>query len=106
MTYVATVNVPGYLLMDDEPPTFDTTREAWQYLADERQHSEDDSTATGDPYSDTYNELQGLAQQGTDAMWDGTGTVHGPTPGRNADDPHDQGLAYSVTVTVAEDDDQ
>lgn len=33
--YVATINVPGYLPMDDDPPVFDSAREAWQYLVGE-----------------------------------------------------------------------
>lgn len=41
MGFLATVNVPGYLPEDNDPPVFDTPQEAWQYLADERERGED-----------------------------------------------------------------
>lgn len=33
--FTAGSNTPGYLPTDDDPPTFDTAREAWQYLVGE-----------------------------------------------------------------------
>jgi len=92
MRYIATVSVPGYLPMDDDPPVFGTPGEAWSYLADERRESED--AAMGDyygivPVTDTVKALD-IAAQGT-----ATGTVYGPTPGYDGD--HDLGLAYTVS---------
>lgn len=74
MPYVATINTPGYLPWDDEPPVFETPREAWDYLAGERSRAEDEQCyAHGDVvecekgfgcqwspeagYSDTFGEL-------------------------------------------------
>jgi hypothetical protein len=96
--YVATVNVPGYLPMDDEPPTFDTASEAWSYLAEQLRENEDQLDLPGDSYSGTVLELEANSMQ---TMADGTpynfrGTVYGPTPGYDGD--HDLGLAYSVDI--------
>lgn len=89
--YVATINVPGYLPMDDEPPTFDTISEAWNYLADERKDSELMSEyPDGTPLSDTYRNLLHMATI-PDPQ---TGSIYGATPGYEGD--HDLGLAYSV----------
>lgn len=118
MPFVATINVPGYMPMDDAPPEFDTARDAWQYLLGERKESEDqgcDETCEPgcewsertDAYSDTWSTLDTLGNQRgdcTDEEWwllhgmssDGQGTVYGRTPGYHGD--HDLGLAYSVTV--------
>lgn len=91
--YVATVNVPGYLPMDDDPPVFDTAREAWAYLADERDRAIDDVWQEGDPDTDdACVELLYLAETGPEP---GVGTVYGSTPGYEGD--HDLGLAYSVS---------
>ena len=106
--YVATVNVPGYLPMDDDPPVFDTAAEAWAYLAAERERHEDDLGTWDEPlgeYSDTLMYLRYSA--GSEVTYgsphedypldpDGTGTIYGPTPGY--DGSHDLGLAYSVTL--------
>ena len=89
MRYVATINVPGYLPMADDLPEFDTAAQAWQYLADERRHEEDD-TDDGDPYSDTHATLVRQAEEDG-----GAGTIYGDTPGYEGD--HDLGLAYTVT---------
>jgi hypothetical protein len=104
-TYLATTYVPGYLPMDDDPPTFDDPREAWEYLAQLRKEGEDHvlEDEGGDGYSATVNVLEALAagdweNYGTDAV--GTGTVIGETPGGRM---HDLGLAYSVTVIDDED---
>lgn len=91
--YVATINTPGYLPMDDNPPVFDTAREAWEYLATERGYAEDDAPG-GVDYSDTWHTLQALGTG--EAEGDQPGTVYGPTPGHDGD--HDLGLAYTVSV--------
>lgn len=98
MPYIATINVPGCLPDDTEPHVFDTTREAWEYLADERKRDEDDVPSDGG-YSETANtlellsgDLNGLTAIGAD---DGCGTVTGSTPGYEGN--HDLGLAYSVS---------
>lgn len=90
--YVATINVPGYLPMDDEPPTFETAQEAWAYLADERRNAEDEEEGE---YSTTVDELDAhAAAAGSGAPFD-VGTVYGDTPGY--DGSHDLGLAYCVS---------
>lgn len=104
MKYLATVNIPGYLPQDDEPPTFDTAREAWEYLADERERDElpDDLNHLSRTWRELYalgmlddpeHTQRWIAVLGLDP--DGTGTIYGPTPGY--DGQHDLGLAYSVT---------
>lgn len=105
--FVATTNTPGYLPMDDDPPVFESARDAWRYLADERiRHEDDMADDTFKGFSATANTLEGIADgvlnrddMGLDADW--TGTIYGDTPGYDGD--HDLGIAYSVTVT--EDDD-
>jgi hypothetical protein len=106
--YVATINVSGYLPQDDELAVFDDVREAWAYLAGERERAEDDAYS-GDPgaeysedYSPTFHVLDGLGNGGRFASAvreagltaDGRGTVYGPTPSYDGD--RDLGLAYSV----------
>jgi hypothetical protein len=88
MRYIATMNTPGYLPQDDEPPVFDTAPEAWAYLAEERRHVEDEE-GEGD-YSDVVNELDAYESSGH-----GPDVVYGPTPGYTG--RHDLGIAYSVT---------
>lgn len=107
MGYVATINIPGYLPQDDEPPVFDTPAEAWQYLADERERGEDSAYVEGDSeeYSATYTNLKAIAAHCAAGMpgdthpvnLDGTGTVYGDTPGYDGN--HDLGLAYCVTLS-------
>lgn len=99
--YLATINIPGYLPMDDEPPTFDTARGAWEYLAEIRRGEEDAALVTVDsgpsedePYSSTVNDLDAKAQSGLETV----GTVYGDTPGYEGS--HDLGLAYSVTLAI------
>ena len=107
--YVATINIPGYLPMDDEPPIFETAQEAWQYLAEERELSEsefvyDDRGVDGHngefacALSETLHVLIAHASDKwlvTD--FERAGTVYGDTPGYDGD--HDLGLAYCVTWT-------
>lgn len=91
MSYLATVNVPGYLPMDDEPPVFETAAEAWGYLAEERERGWDTFGAE-DGRDDTLDELEALAAQTISSV----GTIYGSTPG--SDSEHDLGLVYSVTM--------
>jgi hypothetical protein len=115
--YVATINVPGYLPMDDDPPTFSTAQAAWSYLAGERENAEDDAAADDEEPGDYSSTRERLAVLGTEAHWshadvaswlddlgiapDGTGTVYGDTPGAGSE--HDLGLAYSVSLAELDD---
>lgn len=111
MKYLATTNVPGYLPMDDDPPTFDTAREAWAYLADERIRDEDmgfDAVdAEPDPedggYSSLVNTMESIGN-GTLSFEEhdfvgiastGEGTLWGPSCPPLM---HDLGLNYTVTI--------
>jgi hypothetical protein len=108
MKFLATLNTPGYSPWDDDPPTFDEPRQAWEYLADSRRDAEDSAFNPGDDtgFSETVNTLESLGN-GTLSLdevgTDGTGTVYGDTPGYDGD--HDLGLAYNVTVCEPCDDD-
>jgi hypothetical protein len=87
--YVATINVPGYLPVDDEPPVFDEAREAWQYLVSEvdrqwDEYPEDVNGACVEAHTAMHNVDQSQP-----------GTVYAPTPGYEGS--HDLGLAYSVS---------
>ncbi len=97
MGFLATINVPGYLPVEDEPHVFETAHEAWQYLMNERMADEDAAEVPGLGYSITVTRLSDRmvdsAADGT--SWDGTDTYYGDTPGYDGD--HDLGLAYSVT---------
>jgi hypothetical protein len=90
--YVATINTPGYLPMDDDPPVFDTAAEAWAYLAEERERAEDEDEST-DEYSGTLTALRELADPRRELV---PFTVYGDTPGYDGD--HDLGLAYTVSI--------
>lgn len=87
--YVATINVPGYLGMDDEPPTFETIKEAWEWLASERERGEDGADCKHGTCEEALREL--LSQ-------DHCGSVHLHTPGYDGD--HDLGIMYSVDVVT------
>lgn len=96
--FLATINVPGYLPMDDDPPVFDTPTEAWEYLAAERRCEEDEGPNFFDgpgPYSETVDRLDAWASAGH-----GPDFFIGDTPGYDHSDPahdHDLGLVYTVT---------
>lgn len=92
--YVATINTPGYLPEDCDPPLFDTAREAWQYLVSEVERSWDDypDDANG-ACVDAHTQMHNLDQSRE-------GTVYAPTPGY--DGFHDLGLAYSVSIAEDE----
>lgn len=100
MRYVATINVPGYMPTDDDPPVFDTAAEAWAWLESERERAEQDAAVGPFVASDCLSDLRHLAEQAqltsTFVPAVTTGSVYGPTPG--SDSAHDLGLAYSVSV--------
>jgi len=102
--YVATINTPGYLPQDDDPPTFDTVHEAWHYLAEERERHEDEQEQDegSSSYSDTALCLEHCATEvvfrcefGRHHFPEHEGSFWGPTPGTDSD--HDLGLVYAVT---------
>lgn len=112
--YVATINVPGYLPMDDDPAVFDTAAEAWWHLYHERCDSERDAEReTGrcegcgeyptdwqdhDDDTETGSELGKRARHAASGLVtdsEACATVYGPTPGY--DGSHDIGIAYSVS---------
>lgn len=105
--FVATISVSGRSLRyDEEFPTFETTRGAWYYLADERKAAEDAAAADigGEviEYSDTLRQLRQNAGTGLAAaknVWPGgTGTVWGMSC-----HPHRMDkilLDYSVTTVI------
>lgn len=102
--FMATVNTPGYLPEDDDPPVFDTAQEAWAYHMNAREGHEDDMS--DDPeYTETVMALRYAAGDNVEygnphEDWplnaDGTGVIYGSTPGY--DGTHDLGLAYCVTL--------
>lgn len=102
--YVASIYIPGYLPMADEPYVTDTPVQAWEYLWKERERGEDGAVdADNTEYSDTWSTLRYIASgehhhgnpyEDTLTNADGTGAVWGPTPG--AESAHDLGLMYSV----------
>lgn len=86
--YHATINVPGYLPVADEPTAFRAASDAWDHLCEERTRD--------DRVDDDDEALHSMEEQG-----DHEGVVYGPTPGCEGD--HDLGLAYSVTACDNED---
>jgi len=100
--YIATVNTPGYMPMDDEPPVFETAEAAWWYLYHERVDAEVNApcdlchdTLSHGPFGDCDDDSDTGRELGQMARKNEEGTVYGPTPGYDGD--HDLGLAYSVT---------
>lgn len=98
--YVATVNVPGYPSMNDEPARFTSAKDAWQHLSRERSDDESGTTCDGtceygaacrwhddQSYSPTVRSLAEMTE---------CGTVYGATPGYHGS--RDLGLAYSVQL--------
>ena len=93
--FIATMNTPGYLPWDENSPSFETSAEAWAYLADERREQEDSAEyagpgSIGSWYSETVDELDAYASAGH-----GPDVVYGGTPGYEGS--HDLGIAYCVT---------
>lgn len=108
MTFLATMNTPGYLPWDDDPPTFETAGDAWDYLAQQRREQEDqaeyvredgaDVFDTNSYYTDTVQELDAKASANA-----GPDTVYGHTIECDGDGPGCLYIAYNVTeVTDAE----
>lgn len=100
--FLALVNVPGYLGMEDELPEFDHVTDAWEYLTSCRRDDEDQVEEVAEGYSATVNKLE-MAARGEFENCDldpitGLGTIHGETPGGRM---HDLGLAYTVIVAEA-----
>lgn len=103
--YAATINTPGYLPMDENPPIFDTPAEAWSYLKDEYVRSWEDllDESTHTPGDPTAAELE---EQHTNDLrsfefWvehARVGYTWMPSPGRLSDDAHDLGFNYSVQL--------
>ena len=110
--FEATINVPGYLPVDDERHLFDTPQQAWEFLLDVRQEEEDAAMCFGSdhdpdcpgrscpwheeaPYSSAYQELITLAESDSTVKGALVGIVYGATPGSHS--RHDLGLAYTVT---------
>lgn len=109
--FEATIHVPGFLPVDEEPPRFPTATDAWSYLAAERARAENLVNPDGE-YSITLvklNLIHGTCETGNAAAivqlhglrFDSTGSIIGPTPGCEPGVDLDGGLVYSVTkVTV------
>lgn len=129
--FVAMINTPGYLPDSVDLPTFDTAKEAWLYLAEERRRAEDEAAdyvthnvtvidaATGEPdyedtistYSQTVLELErradmtmpGVQGIGSDP-YNFVGTIYGKTPGYDSTESDDDlGVAYTVDYADEED---
>jgi hypothetical protein len=114
MKFLATTNIPGYLPMDDDPPIFDTAREAWAYLANERIVDEDhgfdalesEPDADDGGYSSIVNTMESLGtghlsfeDDLVGVCLDGTGTIWGPSCPPQM---HDLGINYTVSVAEEE----
>lgn len=88
--YVAMVNVPGYLPVDDEVHRFHESADAWAFLIERRERDlSDPMNDEGDGEDSALDEMEGY-QDDAGAV----GTVYGRTPGYDGD--HDLGLAYTV----------
>lgn len=109
--YAATISTPGYMPDDiDGPAVFDTPREAWGYLCEERGRDLDNAAMADDcedhacPWASHFDYTDDEAYRimlGADA---GSGDIYGATPGYHG--THDLGRVYSVMpVIVPEDDD-
>lgn len=95
MAYVATVNIPGYLPMDDQPPIFETAREAWECLVEERNQSWNQTDDMGPDFDPVMDKMDKWAKSDLVCDFEKVGTIYGETPGYDGD--HDLGLAYCVT---------
>lgn len=92
--FEATINVPGYLPMADEPHLFESARDAWEFLGNEREDALDDVDYDEPEFDEDpcLEEIKGFIDHPD------VGTVYGRTPGSDSD--HDLGLAYSVEALV------
>lgn len=101
MKYQATVNVPGYLPMDNAAHVFDSAREAWEWLRSERERDLD----SVDYYEPEFDEDPCLEE--IDGLIDHpeTGTVYGRSPLYTHEDDsgreYDLGLRYTVSIVHA-----
>lgn len=103
-TYVAIINVPGYL-PEEEPPTFTSARQAWEYLLTDRNRFEDewfDPDVDEPKYSVTSDQIHTMYERAAwERMatedWDGTGSVTGP-------DPSNPNKAWAYEVQIVEED--
>jgi len=87
--FQASVTVPGYLPMVDEPHVFDSAAEAWGWLRDQRVNDLDD------PMNDeSDDEDECLVEIESMMDLDVRGAVYGRTPGYDGD--HDLGIFYLV----------
>jgi hypothetical protein len=93
-TWLAIINVPGYV-PTQEPAEFDSPREAWEYLVEERRRQEQEDYAD-EKFSDVVEKLNLQAEAEVPTV----GVVYGETPGYDGN--HDQGLVYTVTVAEEE----
>lgn len=99
--FVATINNPGYLPNEIDPPTFDNVQDAWSYLAAVQKDNEDFDIADGiyDEYSEYVNMLESAGRGTMDdyanlgLSEDGTGSIYVET---NVN-WHNLGLVYSVS---------
>lgn len=89
--YMALTNIPGYLSENDDPPVFDTAREAWQYLVSEVDRSWDEYPSDSNGACiDAHSQLSLVDQSKP-------GSITAPTPGYEG--THDLGIAYCVVET-------
>lgn len=106
MKYTAIINTPGCLPDSDQPPPiFDTPREAWAYLLDERREAEDQALESGvqeGGYSGDLNLMECFADGQELGLLDkdGCGQLHAPRPDGG---DHDLGQVYSVLAAYEED---
>lgn len=92
MSYLAIINVPGYLPEDDDPQEFDTPREAWECLADQVEVDLQD-LLVGDEVPQAHRDA--VAQLVTELRLEvDPGVVRGPMPGNWSE--HSLGFAYNV----------
>ncbi len=93
--YTATIHVPGYMPMDDEPYLYDTPREAWKDLADRIEQSWDNYPEDeNEAILEAHTELHNIDQDQPGGFW-------APTPGYEG--KHDLGLNYEVNEVIDED---
>jgi hypothetical protein len=83
--YVAVQNYPGYLPWEDESPRFESTSDAWAYLADERRNQEE--MTDDEEWSETVDMLDAWAAAGHEPD-----VLYGDDPSTG----HGTQIAYSV----------
>lgn len=86
--FTAIINTPGYIPVA-KPVVFDVAKDAWAYLADERERHED---LLGEGPTGTVENLRARAAD----PFATAGFVFGDTPGYEGD--HDLGIAYCVDI--------